>query len=408
MIRHAEVVIIGGGVTGASIAFHLAGAGVPDVLLLERNFLASGGTGWSVGIVRQLYPTPEASRMVVRSLAVFRRFRDAVGGESGYVDCGVVIGVSAAMRPKLEETVRLQRALGVRAEVLEPGELASIERRINPENLGAALYEPESGYGDPTAVTTGYADAARRRGVRIEQGVEVVAIRTASDRVTGVETAAGERIDAPVVVNCAGLWAPEVARMAGVQLPIVVGRHPVFVVERDADFGPPHRVYLDLAGGAYARPETGGLTLTGSLTDDETRHPMDPERLGAEVGHDEAEEALERTARAMPRLAEARYRRGWAGAFDITPDWMPILDETPLDGFWVAAGMSGHGFKLSPAVGEMMAARIVGATPPVSATPFAYDRFATVAAGATFVSSYLDSSYLEGNPSRVPPPPPLA
>ena len=130
---------------------------------------------------------------------------------------------------------------------------------------------------------------------------------------------------------------------------------------------------------------------------------MDPERLGAEVGHDEAEEALERAARAMPRLAEARYRRGWAGAFDITPDWMPILDETPLDGFWVAAGMSGHGFKLSPAVGEMIAARIVGATPPVSATPFAYDRFATVAAGATFVSSYL-----EGNPSRVPPTPPLA
>jgi glycine/D-amino acid oxidase-like deaminating enzyme len=121
------------------------------------------------------------------------------------------------------------------------------------------------------------------------------------------------------------------------------------------------------------------------------------------VGHDEAEEALERTARAMPRLAEARYRRGWAGAFDITPDWMPILDETPLDGLWVAAGMSGHGFKLSPAVGEMMAARIVGATPPVSATPFAFDRFATVAAGATFVSSYL-----EGNPGRVPPPPPLA
>jgi sarcosine oxidase, subunit beta len=251
------------------------------------------------------------------------------------------------------------------------------------------LWEPDSGYGDPTSVTLGFAEAARRRGVRIEQGVGVVAVTRAADRVSGVQTTGGEHIEAPVVVNCAGLWAPAVARQAGVELPIVVGRHPVFVVERDRDFGTPHTVYLDLAGGAYARPETGGLTLTGSLSDDEAKHPMDPERLGAEVGHDEAAAALTRTARAIPRLAEARYRRGWSGAFDITPDWMPILDETALAGFWVAAGMSGHGFKLSPAVGEMMAERIVGATPSIDAAPFALGRFTTTAPSGTFVASYL-------------------
>jgi sarcosine oxidase subunit beta len=387
--RRAEVVIIGGGVTGASIAFHLAGLGVRDVLLLERRFLAAGGTGRSVGIVRQLYPTPETSQMVVRSLAAFRGFHDAVGGESGYVGCGVVIGVSSAMRAKLEETVRLQRSFGVRAEVLEPRELARVEPRINTENLGAVLYEPESGYGDPTAVTTGYAEAARRRGVRIEQGVEVVAICTTGERATGVETAAGERIDAPVVVNAAGLWSRAVARLAGVTLPIVIGRHPVFVVERDAGFGRPHLVYLDLAGGSYARPETGGLTLTGSLTDDETQHPMEPDQLGGDVSLDEAMPVLERAGRAIPRLAEARYRRGWAGAFDITPDWMPILDESPVRGFWIATGMSGHGFKLAPAVGEMMAALITGAAPPVNPAPFAFGRFATKDPSGTFVASYL-------------------
>jgi len=376
--RRAAVVIVGGGVTGASIAFHLAGAGVRDVLLLERRALASGGTGRSVGIVRQLYPTPETSQMVVRSLAVFQRFDDAVGGDSGYVGCGALIGVSAAMR-----------SIGIRAEVLEPADLASVEPRIDPQHLGAVLYEPESGYGDPTAVTNGYADAARRGGVRIEQGVEVVAIRRAADRVTGVETGAGERIDAPIVVNAAGLWSPAVARLAGIELPIIVGRHPVFVVERDASFGRPHVVYLDLAGGTYARPETGGLTLTGSLTDDETQHPMEPERLGADVGLDEATEVLERTGRAIPRLAEARYRRGWAGAFDITPDWMPILDESPLRGFWIAAGMSGHGFKLSPAVGEMMASLITGSTPAVSPAPFAFGRFSAKTPSGTFVASYL-------------------
>jgi sarcosine oxidase, subunit beta len=389
VIRHAEVVIVGGGVTGASIAFHLAAVGVRDVILVERKFLAAGGTGRSVGIVRQLYPTPETSQMVVRSLAVFQRFRDAVGADAGYVACGVAIGVSTAMRSKLEETVRRQRSFGVRAEVLEPAELARVEPRINTDSLGAVLYEPASGYGDPTSVTTGYAEAARRRGVRIEQGVEVVAIRTAGDRVTGVDTATGDRIDAPVVVNAAGLWSTALARLAGVELPIVVGRHPVFVVERDAGFGRPHLVYLDLAGGSYARPETGGLTLTGSLTDDEAQHPMEPERLGDDVGLDEASEVLERTGRAIPRLAEARYRRGWAGAFDITPDWMPILDESPVRGFWIATGMSGHGFKLSPAVGEMMAALITGAAPPVSAAPFALARFTAAVPSGTFVASYL-------------------
>jgi len=389
--RRADVIIIGGGVTGASIAFHLAALGTRDVLLLERQFLAAGGTGRSVGIVRQLYPTPETSQMVVRSLAAFRAFRDAVGGESGYVGCGVVIGISSAMRVKLEETINLQRRFGVRAEVLEPRELARVEPRINADHLGAILYEPDSGYGDPTAVTTGYAEAARRLGVRIEQGVEVVAIRTNGDRATGVETAAGERIEAPVVVNAAGLWSRAVAQLAGVELPIVIGRHPVFVVERDAGFGRPHLVYLDLAGGSYARPETGGLTLTGSLTDDEAQHPMEPDELGGDVSLDEATAVLERTSRAIPRLAESRYRRGWAGAFDITPDWMPILDESPVRGFWIATGMSGHGFKLSPAVGEMMAALITGAAPPVNPAPFALGRFTAKSPSGTFVASYLGS-----------------
>jgi sarcosine oxidase, subunit beta len=387
--RRADVIIIGGGVTGASIAFHLAAIGVRDVLLLERKFLAAGGTGRSVGIVRQLYPTPETSQMVVRSLTAFRAFRDTVGADAGYVSCGVVIGVSSAMRAKLEETVKLQRRFGVRAEVLEPRELARVEPRIDSQHLGAVLYEPDSGYGDPTAVTTGYAEAARRHGVRIEQGVEVVAIRTTGERVTGVETGLGDRVDAPVVVNAAGLWSRTVAQLAGVSLPIVIGRHPVFVVERDAGFGRPHLVYLDLAGGSYARPETGGLTLTGSLTDDETQHPMEPDQLGGDVGLDEATPVLERTGRAIPRLAEARYRRGWAGAFDITPDWMPILDESPVRGFWIATGMSGHGFKLSPAVGEMMAALITGAAPPVSPTSFAFGRFTAKDPSGTFVSSYL-------------------
>ena len=387
----ADAVIVGGGVTGCSLAFQLAGLGLRRVLVLERRFIGAGGTGRSVGIIRQLYPTPETTQMVTRSLRVFERFHEAVAGESGFVRSGALIGVSAAMRPALEKTLALQRGLGIEAEILEPAELARVEPSIDASSLGSVLYEPGSGYGDPTAVTAGYAEAARKRGAIIEQGQEVTAIHQSRGRVIGVTTAAGDRIDTPVVVNAAGLWSPAVARLAGVELPIIIGRHPVFVIERGPDFGRPHMVYLDLAGGSYVRPETGGFTLTGSLTDDETQHPMDPELLGAEPGFDEADVALERTSRALPGLAEARYARGWAGAFDITPDWMPILDESPLSGFFVAAGMSGHGFKLAPAVGEMMAALVTGATPPVDRAPFRLARFAGRASVGTFVSSYLGS-----------------
>jgi glycine/D-amino acid oxidase-like deaminating enzyme len=391
-MRTADAVIIGGGVTGVSIAFHLAGLGVRRVVLLERAFLGAGGTGRSVGIIRQLYPTRETSEMVLRSLGVFERFEQAVGGEAGFVQTGALIGVSPAMRPMLEHTLALQRDVGIRAEIVDPGDLGRIEPRIDTSGLGALLWEPGSGYGDPAAVTAGFASAARRRGVAIEQGVEVVAIRREAGRIVGVDTAAGEPIDAPVVINAAGLWAPRVARLAGIELPIVVGRHPVFVVSRPSGFGPAHPVYLDLAGGSYVRPETGGLTITGSLTDDEAQHPMDADLLGAETGFDEAAETLARTTRAIPALCQARFSRGYAGAFDITPDWMPILDESPLLGFWIAAGMSGHGFKLSPAVGEMMAALVTGERPPVSPVPFRLRRFdsapPTPSAG-TFISSYL-------------------
>ncbi len=389
-MKTADAVIVGGGVTGVSIAFHLAGLGVRRVVVLERAFLGSGGTGRSVGIIRQLYPTRETSQMVLRSLAVFERFGEAVGGEAGFVRTGALIGVSSPMRPTLEQTLALQRDVGIKAEIVEPADLARIEPRIDPAGLGAVLWEPGSGYGDPAAVTAGFAAAARARGALIEQGVEVVAIRHEAGRVVGVDTAAGERIDAPVVINAAGLWAPRVGRLAGVDLPIVVGRHPVFVVSRPSGFGAAHPVYLDLAGGSYVRPETGGLTITGSLTDDEAQHPMDADLLGAEAGFDEAAEVLSRTARALPGLAEARFNRGYAGAFDITPDWMPIMDESALAGFWIVAGMSGHGFKLAPAVGEIMAALATGATPSVNPQPFRLDRFRPAMPSATgFITSYL-------------------
>lgn len=391
MTRTADIVIIGGGVTGCSIAFHLAERGVRNVVVLERRFLASGGTGRSIGIMRQLYPTPETSRMVLHSLRVFQSFREITGGDAGYVQCGAIIAVAPAQREILAKTLEAQREIGIQARLLTPDDIRELEPRIDPFAVGAAVYEPESGYGDPTGVTTGFAAGARRLGVAIEQMTAVVGLRTEGDRIAGVVMAGGDEIATRVVVNAAGLWCREIADMAGVSLPIVVGRHPVFIIERTSAFGRPHPVYLDLASGTFLRPETGGLTLTGFLDADEPNHPMDPEALGADVQFDEVARIMERASRCIPALGDARYQRGYAGAFDISPDWMPILDETPVRGFYVAVGMSGHGFKLSPAVGRLMAGLIAeGRSSLTDLAAFRLDRFAAHAprAGA-FTHSYL-------------------
>ncbi|PYM12511.1 MAG: hypothetical protein DMD81_23765 [Candidatus Rokuibacteriota bacterium] len=163
MTRSADVVIVGGGVIGVSIAFHLACSGAGRILVLERRFVASGATGRSVGIVRQLYPTLETSRMVRRSLDVFLDFTARVGGDAGYVTSGVLISVSPAMRSSLEKSVAVQADAGIDAHLLEPDEIVRVEPRVDPSGLGAAIWEPQSGYADPTAVAHGYAGAARRR-----------------------------------------------------------------------------------------------------------------------------------------------------------------------------------------------------------------------------------------------------
>ena len=207
-------------------------------------------------------------------LLVARRFRALRrGGGWGRGDSShrPLIGAPPPCAPS-RRTWRSRRTSGSGRE-RGPSDLGRIDPASIPRARRGAAWEPSSGYGDPSAVTAGFAAAARRRGAVIEQGTEVVAIRHQAGRVVGVDTATGERIDAPVVINAAGLWAPRVARLAGVELPIVIGRHPVFTVARDAGFGPAHTVYLDLAGGSYVRPETGDLTLTGSLTDDRDPAP---------------------------------------------------------------------------------------------------------------------------------------
>lgn len=377
MTETADVVVIGGGSTGASIAFHLAERGVRRVVLLEKGALASGPTGRSTAIVRQHYSNEVTARMALESLRVFQTWGDRIGGTCGFVRTGFLVGVREEDRPALEGNVALQRGVGIDVRMVAGNELRRLEPQLFTEDLVAAAYEPEAGYCDPVSTTTSLAEAARVRGARIVQGHEVTGVRLERGRVTGVETTAGP-IAAPVIVNAAGPWAHRLAGMVGQKLPIEPSRHPVCAFRRPPDFGRPPMIYADFAHQFYMRPETGELCLVGSIDPGDAAHLADPDRYNEGVDLDTITDFGSRASRRYPALERGFSRGGWAGIYDVTPDWHPVLDELDeVPGFFVAAGFSGHGFKLCPAVGAMMAGLVTDGRREGGIDFFRADRFRT-------------------------------
>jgi glycine/D-amino acid oxidase-like deaminating enzyme len=357
--RTADVVIIGGGVTGASTAFHLTRRGVRDVIVVDKGAIASGGTGKSSACVRQHYSTAETCRMIRYSLDFFQHFAErAEGASCGFRPTGYLLGVDERMRAPMEASVALQRSVGIDTRLVSPAEMREIEPRLRADDLVAGCYEPASGYCNPVETAQGFARAARAAGARILEGTAVVGLLVDGDRVRGVRTNAGD-ILAPVVLNAAGLWSARVGAMAGVELPIHVCRHKINIVTWPEADRRPHPMVYDFVTNIYTRPELGEQILVGSLDAEESHDTADPDAYKEGVSLDESTEALARLSHRFPALAEGRIARGYAGCFDVTPDWHPILDRVGPEGFHVAAGFSGHGFKLSPAVGQMVAALIV-------------------------------------------------
>jgi glycine/D-amino acid oxidase-like deaminating enzyme len=377
MALTADVVIIGGGVIGASIAHHLAARGVRDVVVVDKSFVASGATGKSSACVRQHYSTVETCRMIRYALDFFERFEELTGGGScGFRRTGYLLGVDERMRPPMEISVALQRGVGIRTELVSPDDLREIEPRLRIDDWVAGCYEPDSGYCNPVETAQGFARAARARGVRILEDTEVQAILTEGNRVTGVATTRGP-ISAPSVINAAGLWGARVGAMVGVDIPISVCRHKINIVTWPHDASGPHPMVYDFVTNIYTRPELGEHILVGGLEPEEAHDLADPDRYKEGVTLDESTDALARASHRFPALAEGRIARGYAGCFDVTPDWHPILDRVGPDGHYVAVGFSGHGFKLSPAVGQMMASLVVdgpGVHPDVAT--FRLSRFA--------------------------------
>src|SRR6266516_1330775 len=376
MTTTAEVIIIGGGVMGASIAYHLAKRGGGQITLLERQALCNGTTGRSGAIVRQHYSNDYTVRMAKDCLTVFQHFEDLVGGDCGFVTTGMVVMTDEQGAEALRANVKMQQELGVDTQLVRPDEISQAAPGYSGAGAALACYEPGTGVADPMATTHCFAKRARDYGATIREGVTVVWILTDGERVTGVRTSAGD-FYAPIVVLAANVWSAGLAQSLGIVLPITPTRHPMVALRRPHDFGGRtglHAVGLDLTRQTYLRPDIGGVKLVGSTENVFT--PSDPDNYVQGLSEQEIAHFRTMAGESMPALARAVPRGGWAGIYDDTPDFHPILDRLPgYDGLYCAAVFSGHGFKLSPGVGQWMAQLILRGTRPNDMRHFAFDRF---------------------------------
>ena len=376
MTETADILIIGGGVMGASIAYHLAQQRGGRIVLLERDALANGTTGRSGAIVRQHYSNDFTIRMAKESLAVFQHFAEVIGGDCGFITTGMIVTASELHADALRANVQMQQEQGVNTQLIGGSEIGEVAPEYSDAGVSLACYESDTGVADPVATTYCFAQRARECGAIIREGVTVTHILKQQGSVTGVRTVGGD-ILAPTVVLAANVWSKRLAQPLGISLPITPTRHPMIALRRPNDFGGRqgiHAVALDMTRNIYLRPDVGGVTLVGSTED--VLVASDPDNYAQ--GLSEQENAHFRTAagECLPALTRAVPRGGWAGIYDDTPDYHPILDRlSPYDGLYCAVGFSGHGFKLSPVIGQWMAQFILTGTKPDDMQHFSFERF---------------------------------
>jgi glycine/D-amino acid oxidase-like deaminating enzyme len=373
----ADVVIIGGGVMGAGIAYHLATRGCTDVVLLEAKSLAAEGTGHSGALVRQHYSQDVMTKIALRSVEMFERFQELTGQPGVFHQTGWFKLGTRAMRPAMEQNLARHRQIGVQARMVSLEDLEAAVPGINLEGIGAALYEERGGYADPVATTLGFASAARSRGVEIKNGVAATGIHVGNDKIVAVDTSAGTILTS-TVVNAAGPWGARVASWAGVDLPIRVSREQDVVLSCEDQSLMPRYPVSNGVDRDYWRREDGVMLLVGDGHPKETEY-TDPDNFKRTADPSYKEMIMARLRHRLPEFArQARIVGGYASLYDITPDWHPILGRVPeIDGFLLCVGFSGHGFKLGPAIGQLIAEEILdGKAHTIDISPLQLSRFA--------------------------------
>jgi len=368
--ERADIVIIGAGVIGTSIAYHLARRGVAgSVIVLERERIASGTTSAAGGGIRGQFSTEVNIRFSVESVAFWRRWDEEIGLPVDYREEGyLLLATTPEEREQFKRNVALQNSLGVPSRFVEPDEAALLAPGLFVDDLSGAAYNATDGRAGPNEATQAFARRARERGVRIREGVAVTGIEVSSGRVRAVRTAEGA-IETEHVIVAAGPWSRDVAALAGVDVPVYPYRRTIFLSE---PFPMPDRfpVILDIHAGWTLIREGGGARISGQT---DSRPSFD---RSVDWGHlaISAEHAVHR----YPPLRDARFgKRGYAGTYDTTPDNHGIIGEAPdVAGLYLCCGFSGHGFQHSPAAGRVTAELVLdGAARGIDIVPLALTRF---------------------------------
>lgn len=372
MSNTAEVIIIGGGVHGASLAFQLALRGV-KALVLEKHFVGAGATGRSSGLVRMHYDTEIDSRLAWESFTYFRNWKELVGGDCGFTRTGFIQIADAAHLNALKANVVMHQRIGIPSLLITAADVQRLAPAFVTDDFALAAYEPESGYALPSDTTNALMQAARERGARLVQNCTVTGISVVGDKVAGVETTQGA-YSAPIVVNAAGAWAKPINAMVGLAIPYDTWRHDTLYVTRPATMRLAHPTVIDFVHELYFRPE-GPLTLVGL----EDANPLgeSPDTNTDQAAPGFVARASDRICRRIPALENGGLHSAHGGYDGITPDQHALLGAAGPEGFYLDCGHSGTGFKIAPAVGRCMAELILdGVTTTVDISPLAPSRFA--------------------------------
>ncbi|MBU6428168.1 MAG: FAD-binding oxidoreductase, partial [Cyanobacteria bacterium REEB65] len=372
MMERAEVVIIGGGIIGASIAYQLASRGLSDVVLLEKElFFGAESTGKCAGGIRSQFTTPVNIRLSLASVARFERFADEMGVPVAFHQVGYMfMSTTAEQWENAQRNAALQRSLGVDVHLLSPQQVAERVPELRIDDVLGATFCQQDGIGDPHEFLQGYLKRNRELGVRVFTERPATGLVVRDGHVQGVETPVGT-LSTPVVVNAAGAWAAKIGNMAGLDIPIVPVRRHIATTAPLPFIHPTYPMMIDHGTGLYMHPESGGLLMGMAKR-------TEPPGYRTDVDEEFVMAIVEAAVSRMPPLEVAEIRAAWAGLYEVTPDHHPIFEaHAAPKGLFTCAGFSGHGFMHAPAAGEVMADLILEGKSKLDVSELSLARFAS-------------------------------
>lgn len=349
----ADIVIIGGGVMGASAAYHLAKRGVKDILLLEKEeFFGTGATGRCAGGVRYQFSTGINVKLSLESLPMIERFKEEIRQDVNYRQCGyLLVATNEQDAATFKRNVELQNNLGVPTQLLSGDEVRARLPLMKFDDAIAGTFNQRDGIVDPNSVVMGYVTAAQKMGVKAFNKAEVTGITVSGGEVRGVQTSLGG-VQTRTVLNAAGPWSGLIGQMAGVEIPITPLRRQMFTTNPLKEIPEDFPFVIDFAQSLYFHREGEGLLIGMS---NKNEKPGFDQTVDDDFELVNLESAIER----MPLVERASRVSHWAGLYEVTPDAHPVYGGTEVKGFTVCTGFSGHGFMHGPVSGKLMSEYIL-------------------------------------------------